>query len=288
MIARRGPPVQPHHYDLSGLGLRLSGASSGWDAVAVKWWAPFEVSALAQPVIDARVRDDPSAVRRPGAPLTCERVDEAADGAWVRFRTPEGEARVAADGDTGIVLGPGEETVRGYALMNLLLAALAWRLPALGLAVFHAAVTVVDGRAFVLVGASGSGKSTFSRCAREGGALSLSEDLAVLDTSGEAVDALSVPFRADELRPAGPGRWPLAAVLLPERGPDPELRAVDRMRARAALAANLPHASGSIRNATLLEQVMERVLSAVPVRTLRFRPDGSFLPLLAALAGQSR
>jgi len=275
------------HYDLSGLGVRLHGAPRGWGSAVARWWAPFEVPRAARPVLEAWVRDDATAVGS-GTPLACERVEEATDGSWVRFRTPEGEARVESSGRARIALGPGDEDVRAYALMNLLLAALAWRLPDLDTAVVHAAGVVVRGRAFVLVGAAGSGKSTFARCARDGGALSLSEDLVVLHAAGAGFEALSVPFRADDRRPAGPGRWPVAAVLLPEAGPEPGMRPADRMRARASLAANLPYAADSRRHGPALVTLMERLLAAVPVCTLTFRPDGSFLPLLAAFGEESR
>ncbi len=281
-------PEQSRDYDLSGFGVRLLGVPAGWSSAVARWWQPFAVSRLEDPVIEATVRESDLGERLPGDPLTCTLVEEDPGGGHARFGTPEGQARVEASGRARIDLVGTDEALRCYALMNLLLAALAWRVPARGAAIFHASGVIVEGRGFVLVGPAGAGKSTFARCAREGGAGLLSEDLVLVDASGARPQAASLPFRADEREPLGPGRWPIAAILLPARGPRASLRVADRMRARALLAANLPYAGVSRRNRADLERIIERLLGAVPVRTLTFRPDDSFLPLLRALADESR
>lgn len=207
--------------------------------------------------------------------------ERSADGS-VELRMAEGRARMAADGRSAVlaVVPRTELPERVWAAHNLTLAAIAWSLSMRGRgAVIHGATAVVAGRAFVLVGPEGSGKSTFAAAAAAAGVVVAGEDLAVVDLGGDAPRVLASPFRVERATHGGPGRWPLAAVLVPRHAAEPGLEAVAPLVAASLLVGNLPYLSPD-----LAATIAARLLDAVPARRLRFRPDGSFVPLLARFA----
>jgi len=147
---------------------------------------------------------------------------------------------------------------------------------------------VVDGRAFVLLGAEGEGKTTWAGLAESGGASVLSDDIVVVDASSGAPSARSAPFRADDFRPLGPGRWPVAAFLIPRHGDEPSLAPLARLPLAARLTASLFSAATSGAAEARRAAIVERLLDAVPARTLTFPKDPSFLALLRAFRAEDR
>jgi hypothetical protein len=142
----------------------------------------------------------------------------------------------------------------------------------------HAASIVVDGRAYLLVGAEGAGKSTFAAQAGRGGAQVLGEDVAVLEFGPDGAVSLGSPFRDENATMRGGGRWPVGAVLLPKHGSPPSLDAVNPVRAQAAVAANLPY----LADAEIALDVARRILEGTAVRSLTFSPDPTYLDALRA------
>jgi hypothetical protein len=191
---------------------------------------------------------------------------------------------VDLDGSAEITLGPSDPETRLFSLLNLLLAGLAFVGPSSGVVVLHASGVVLDGRAFVMPGAAGAGKSTFTALCAASGASVLSEDVILLDTSGDHPEALASPFREDRERPASPGRATVACVLFPEHGTPPAVLEVPRMVARAKLVANLPFVNERFGHDPALDGIVERLAGSTLARTLRFAPDPGFVPLLRDLA----
>jgi hypothetical protein len=167
-------------------------------------------------------------------------------------------------------------------MINLLRACLAWYLPGRGTAMLHAAGLVIEDRAFFLVGAEGSGKTTWARLGQECGAHVLSDDLVLVQCAADRVLALGSPFRSTLRADYRPGRWPLRAILFPRRGAPAAWASCSQLIARARLAANLPFVSGGIERDARVAGVVERLATAVPCRELTFAPDASFVELLRA------
>src|SRR6185503_3299070 len=98
----------------------------------------------------------------------------------------------------------------------------------------------------VAIGSEGSGKTTWALLAKQAGATVVSDDIVVVEPSpGGGYALLGTPLRAKEHGAFTRGRWPLAALLLPEHGSPPRLSAVKDLRVRARLLSNLPFVTES-------------------------------------------
>ena len=271
-------------FDVSGLPLRLEGVPGRLARDLATKWPAFEVPGPgADPFLTVVVRA--AAPREDPAPFTGKRTRSEVTGDAAIFRMDEGEARVPPSGAVEVDLVATTEGKQLYALINLIMMAFAWRLPARGGLLLHAAGIVLDGRAFVLVGAEGAGKSTWARLAAEAGATVLSDDVVLLDRAGGRVWALSSPFRAPELGALATGRWPVAALLGAHHAVVAALREESPMRTRARLAANVPYAVDGLAQYGALAQAIEGVLAEVPSRVLEFGRDGSFVGVLRGFRG---
>ena len=91
-----------------------------------------------------------------------------------------------------------------------------------------------------ITGVPGAGKSTWVKHAVAGGAMPISDDVVLLDTSGPNAELMGSPFRVRDFGPPGPGRWPLAAILLSRHGDAPSLKPVPPALVRIRLASNFP------------------------------------------------
>lgn len=265
--------------DFSGIGMRLDGLSPALESELGRVWGAFVTSAAEAPLLHCRFqaldRKAPPGRFRPKA------MHSELDGLGAVFEMPEGRATVAADGTARIDL-LGDLGRREYwTAVNLLRACLAWWLPQRGAALLHAAGLVVDGRAYLLVGPAGSGKSSWARLGEQGGARVLSDDLVLVDGSGTAVEALGAPFRSTHNADFLPGRWPVAAILFPHRGDAPArwTRAAPLV-ARGRILANLPFVADSPDTDGRLAQIVELLATGVPCLDLTFALDLSFLALL--------
>ncbi len=265
------------HYDLSGIQLRLRGLSPGVSAEMRRTWSAFAVDPADAPFLDVTVRELPGAGLPPRSLLTWS---AGYHGPRARFRMAEGEVDADAAGRAEIRMPPRDDREQFYALLNLLLPALAWTLPSRGALLLHAAGVVIDDRATVLVGPAGSGKSTWAGLARDAGAVFLSDDVVFVDSSGERPHALSLPFRADPARPAGPGRWPLTALLAPAHGRRASLAPLSRVVALGRVTANLPYVGGALPHEPRIASAAERLVGATRLATLTFPLDASFVELL--------
>ncbi len=271
--------ARPLAFDLSGVPIRVTGLPGAMGERLAREWSSFASAGPVEPFLDASVSFadrpalprafDPKGMR---ASLTLERA---------RYEVPEGEVVVEASGSASIALASGLDPGVGYfTLLNLLRASLAWRLPSRGGALVHAAGIVLDGRAFLLVGAAGSGKSTFAALAESAGARILSDDLVLIDGAGGTIEALGAPTRSTHRSISGPGRWPLAAVLLPAHGTAARLDPVSELTAHGSLAANLPFVAEALGADPRLDAVVDRLVREVATLRLTFARDDAFVALL--------
>jgi hypothetical protein len=264
--------------DFSGIGVRIGGLA---DDLAVRLeadWAPFLADEQDSPFlrVEVSLRKE-TAVAGPFRP---KRMRANLKAGSAHFGMPEGDADVTEGGTASVRLlrGPGPTVY--FAMMNLLRACLAWRLPSRGAAMLHAAGLAIDGRAFLLVGPEASGKSTWARSGEERGARVLSDDLVLVECLAGGAEALGGPFRSTHRTDYRPGRWPIAAILFPRWGPHAAWAPCDRLRARAGIAANLPFIVTAIERDERVAAVVERLAATVPCKELTFAPDASFVDLL--------
>jgi hypothetical protein len=274
-------PTTSLYFDLSGMRIVLRGVPSDIREPFRNNWRKFEVAAFDDPLIDARISVAGPPVER--RILSAKSMQGAIDLNRACFTMEEGRIEVLLDGSAQVTLAPAPPVKQFHAGVNLLIAALAWRLPLVGGALLHGAGIVLDERAFVLVGPPGSGKSTWTELAQSAGALMLSDDMMFVDASGPRVEVLSTPIRGQFPEPHGPGRWPLARVLFPVHGKPPRISAVPHLLAAARLVGNLPYLSDCPEEDRRVEDWVRLLLSKTEVADLTFDLDATFVECLRAI-----
>jgi hypothetical protein len=204
----------------------------------------------------------PAAVRLAGVRLMA-RMDwtpELAGGLW----TPEEE---------GDLFAP--------ILENFFRVLTAYRLLAGGGALLHSAGVVDGGAAFLLLGPSGTGKTTASRLCRERGGTVLSDDLNAVRLIGGIARVEKLPFTGDLGDPGGgPGIYPLRAVLRLVQGTEDRLLPLSPARALAALAAASPYANRDPWRREPLLATLEGLARSVPAYELTFSLGGGLWDIL--------
>lgn len=153
----------------------------------------------------------------------------------------------------------------------------------------HSSSIVVDGKAVLLYGRSGAGKTTSGRLARMEGLETPSDDLNFLGIPVEGpVRLQGFPFSGDfgqRSWKAAPS-YPLSAILRLEKAEEAGVLANSRASAVAGLASCAAFMNGEPALRDELLEILQRLVSLVPVYTLRFRKDSSFLPLLRRVLAQ--
>lgn len=175
-------------------------------------------------------------------------------------------------------------------LENLLRAAYAYRLAEGRGALIHSAGVVVDGRAFLLIGASGAGKTTASRLVLEQGGAVLSDDLNALrlhagaGAEAERIEVEKLPFTGDLGEVGEPaGRWPLAAILRLRQGLEDGVRPLSQGTALATLVAAAPIVNRDPYRREPLLGTLEEVARRLPAYELTFRLGADLRSILTAL-----
>ncbi len=242
-------------------------------------WEAFGPRTDVSPVleVDVKVAGTPP----PPGGMTAKQMTSDYDAGVTRFSMAEGAIEIRPDGTAVVRLAPADASRQFYAMTNLIVAAMAVRLPAHGAAVLHAAGAVIDRRGFALVGAAGSGKSTWAEIVKSAGGIFLSDDVIFVDAGTREI--LSTPIRGDSPVLHGPGRWPLSALLLPRHGRAPKLSPVSRMSATVRIAANLPFAAEQLEADPRVGELIQALVSNVPAYELTFTKDASFMKLLTEL-----
>jgi hypothetical protein len=265
--------------NLSGLTVCLDGLSDSLAERLRREWSSFVDALSDYPFLHVEVaaaREDMA----PGEKFVPKAMPSRLGSITARYRMPEGTAVVANSGRARIRLGRNLGQREYFTLQNLLRACLAWSLPSRGGALLHAAGLVVDGRAYLMVGPEGSGKSTWAALGERGGALVLSDDLTLIDGIGPRPEVLGAPFRSTHAAPFLRGRWPLAAVLFPQHGGDSGWSPAPALVAKARIAANLPFIAEGIQHDSRIPLLIDRLSGAVPCVEFTFGLDSSFVELL--------
>ena len=272
--------------DLSGLGLRFEGLTPLLSAELERQWPDYVRAQGVSPALVIRVEDDDRAMTPGRFMIGALQIDAAADA--VRFRGDEGELVQDVPGARAVArLAQGDAGRRFWALVNLTCAAVGWRLLARGGGAVHAAGILIEERAYLLMGPSGCGKTTWARTAAEAGLPVLSDDCVLVDSSDGPLVALGSPFRAREFPSPGRGRWPVAAILQPQKAAAPSLAPVSRLMLEARIAANLLFSAAAWDTHAAVARAAGMIAAGAPARILSFRPDASWIPLAATIDGAS-
>lgn len=276
----------PLDFDLSGIRLRVRGLPGEYERLLREEWAGFEAAAPGTPFLDVAVRagsePEPRSQWDPKAIRSLVRSGSA------RYELEEGAIEVGADGKAALSLRSGAGSRTFFAFLNLIRAGLAWRMPSRGGAMLHAAGIVVKGRAFLLVGPEGSGKTTWAGAGAAGGADVLGDDVVLVDRAPERFEALAAPLRPRSGSLRLPGRWPLAAILLPRHGASPRLDPAAARDVYGRILANLPFLAEGFGADGRIPAAIEDLRASVPARTLTFSPDPSFLAILSGFEAGPR
>lgn len=266
--------------DLSGPDIALCGVSEPILRQLREEWPAFVGAAPSVPFLEVTIRQTHRVAPAGNYDPKAMQVEQLAHG--VRFSMPEGVGTLHAGGHAEIELVQSAGLRPYFTLMNLVRGCLAWRIRDRGGALIHAAGLVVDGRAFLLVGAEGAGKSTWARLGEAAGGAVISDDLVLIDGEGDGLHVVGGPFRSTHRVLYRPGRWPLAALLFPRHAESPRLTALPPLLARARIAANLPFLGAEAEGDARLSSSLDRLMQARGLQ-LDFGLDGGFLELLRAL-----
>jgi hypothetical protein len=269
-------------FDLSGFRIMLRAVPAEVAERLIERWSDFRVPHAPDPIVDLTVRVEGD--EGPDGPLDPRglRVEREAAAAPARF--VEGSLELTDDGSGLASLAPGRAERQYWVLVNLVCAALGRRAIERGAVLLHAAAVVIEGRAFVMVAPEGGGKTTWAELARDAGALYVSDDVVLVDGSRGAFEVLTTPIRGNHPRPLPPGRWPLAALLLPRHGDAAAAAPASRLASRARLEANVLFAARRAIDRGL-GSLLDRLAAGTPAFELTFRRDASFMPALRQLAG---
>ncbi len=239
-------------------------------------WPRFETPDSGEAFLDVRVSVGGDPV--PDGTVDAKAMRTTFDAGSAGFAMKGGTAHAVDSGRLDVCLAPSGASTQFIALLNLTLAALAWRMSRTRGVVLHSAGIILRDRAVVLVGPAGSGKTTFVRLATDAGARSLGDDLVLLDGSRGQVDALGTPLRPRPFGSPGPGRWPVAAVLLPRHGAAAAIDTAAPAILHARLVANLPWIAEAMSPTAM--RFVDDLIAHVPFRTLTFAMDSSFMAVI--------
>lgn len=151
----------------------------------------------------------------------------------------------------------------------------------------HGAGLVRGGRGLLLLGPSGTGKTTAARNAA--GAIVLNDDLvALLPGAPGAWRLLATPFsNATQVRPA-PGQAPLAGILRLRPAPEPAIQPLSAGRAVAELLGAVPVLVADAQRLPPLLERLNRLAAAAPCAILRLRDRPDYWPVVDAWLAEGR
>ncbi len=169
---------------------------------------------------------------------------------------------------------------------NVFRVLVAYRLLELGGAILHSACVAHEGRAYLMLGHSGAGKTTFSRMALAAGWEVLSDDMnAVRLEDGQWV-VEKLPFAGDlGQTPSRSNRYPLAGVFRLNKGDNNRLSPWSRGQAVAKALTCSPVVNDDPYRTEPLLNALETMMASIPTRILEFSLDGGALSLLPEVLG---
>ena len=146
----------------------------------------------------------------------------------------------------------------------------------------HSSAVISNGDGFLFVGPSEAGKTTAARCSSEFHVLGDEMNLVIQTTEGLFVEGTGFNGFFQE---KAPGRAPLKAIFILKQAPEHALRQIPYADATTALAAEIVPPVGldetpSAQTLPSMIDAAEGILRGVPVRSLEFKPDAGFWPLI--------
>lgn len=161
-----------------------------------------------------------------------------------------------------------------FALNNALMVMYAMRTARLGTALFHAAVIGQDGRGYLFLGKSGTGKSTHSRLWQKyiPGVQLINDDNPVVRMKGGMAYVYGSPWSGKT--PCYRNvRMPVRAMVMLQQSPTNAIRRLGTLEAYAAILGSVSGMQWNRRVADALHHTEEKLLSCVPIWHLDCRPD---------------
>ena len=170
---------------------------------------------------------------------------------------------------------------------NYLRLAAAYAALARGGLLLHSAGVVIAGRAWLALGRSNAGKSTFARAALAAGLPILSDDINILlPAAGGGFAAGPVPLTGD-LRDQGPqdphASYPVGGLLWLHQGEAPAVAPTSAGERVARVLACAPFLNVDPYRLEAVLGVIDDLLAYVPIRVLSFRRDQGFEVLIPLL-----
>lgn len=268
--------------DISGLALRFEGMTHALATELKRRWPEYVRPEGVTPALVIRVEDDDRSMTPSRFMAGALHIEASPDA--VHFRGDEGRIVQDVPGARAVArLALGDDGRRFWGLVNLACAAVGWRLLARGGGAVHSAGVLVGGKAYLLVGPSGCGKTTWARTAAEAGLPVLSDDCVLVDSSEGRLMALGSPFRSSDFPSPGPGRWPVAAILIPKAAEASSLAPINRLMVEARISANLLFSTAAWEAHPIAARAVEAIAAGAPARILAFRPDASWIDLVATI-----
>jgi hypothetical protein len=196
-------------------------------------------------------------------------------GQWLMER---GDFRAEWDPSAG--RGRIRQTANPYAIDSVLRILHTLLLAREGGFLVHAASVIRDGRAFLLAGRSGAGKTTIARLAPPD-AILLTDEISYVRWQHGQYHAFGTPFAGEMARPGENLRAPLAGIFLLAKGPRNMIEPIGLADATRALLRNILFFARDTALAHLVFQAACDFVCRRPVRRLTFVPDPRVWELIA-------
>jgi len=149
----------------------------------------------------------------------------------------------------------------------------------------HAASAICDGRAYLLSGVSGAGKTTMTRLAPSGISV-LTDEISYVRPSASGYSAYGTPF-AGELAKAGENcTAPVSALFFLEKGPE---NRIDEILPADAVRRLMRNILFFAEDRELVEKLLATAcdfVAGVPIRRLTFYPDAKVWDTICSFEGE--
>lgn len=287
-VAHFSGPLQPHGdgaftVAVGGIAVRFEGLSEQLKAAALERYGPF--LSEEPPVHTVGLFEGPSDYLDMAEDKFLRLEEREFDEGRILVSHVFAALRPPANGK-GLLRVSSEQSLRNVigAIENYLRWVVADLALDRGGFVLHAAGLAKDGKAYLLFGHSGAGKSTATEISlREtAGVLPLSDDLVLILKHGEGFVAATTPFWGSLPQNVKErGLYPLAGVYRLRQSPSVQIRELPLALAAGMLLSCCPFVADPARRAGILVPLVEEFCRSVPVKELFFRKDPSFWEVIA-------